>query len=387
MRRKVILILTCLLAGITIVFAQGTLNTGAERTEEYLPLLKGKRVGMVINPTSVIGEEQACLLDTLLSLNINVVKVFAPEHGFRGDADAGETVKDGKDSRTGIPIVSLYGNNKKPTAAQLKDIDVIVFDIQDVGARFYTYISTMYYVMEACAENKKEMIVLDRPNPCDYVEGPVLKAGYKSFVGMLPLPVLHGCTIGELAQMINGERWMTTQTKTCPLTVILVKGWQHGQPYVLPVKPSPNLPDAQSIRLYASLCLFEATRISVGRGTTFPFQVLGAPDKKYGDFVFTPRSLPGFDKNPMHKGVACYGEDLRNVTDVNGFTLRYFLRFYRLSGEGAAFFSRPRWFDLLMGTDSVRKAILQGKSEKEICDNWQKELQTYRDMRQKYLLY
>ena len=187
--------------------------------------------------------------------------------------------------------------------------------------------------------------------------------------------------------MINGERWMTTQTKTCPLTVIPIKGWQHGQPYVLPVKPSPNLPDAQSIRLYASLCPFEATRISVGRGTTFPFQVLGAPDKKYGDFVFTPRSLPGFDKNPMHKGVACYGEDLRNVTDVNGFTLRYLLRFYRLSGEGAAFFSRPRWFDLLMGTDSVRKAILQGKSEKEICDNWQKELQTYRDMRQKYLLY
>ena len=218
-------------------------------------------------------------------------------------------------------------------------------------------------------------------------QGPVLKAGYKSFVGMLPLPVLHGCTIGELAQMINGEGWMTTQAKTCPLTVIPVKGWKHGQPYVLPVKPSPNLPNAQSIRLYASLCPFEATRVSVGRGTTFPFQVLGAPNKKYGDFAFTPRSLPGFDKNPMHKGVTCYGEDLRNVTDVNGFTLRYFLRFYRLSGEGAAFFSRPRWFDLLMGTDSVRKAILKGESEEEIRDSWQKELQTYRDMRQKYLLY
>ena len=318
---------------------------------------------------------------------IDIVKVFAPEHGFRGNADAGETVKDGKDSRTGVTIVSLYGDNKKPTAAQLKDIDVILFDIQDVGARFYTYISTMYYVMEACAENKKEMIILDRPNPCDYVEGPVLKAGYKSFVGMLPLPVLHGCTIGELAQMINGEGWMTTQAKTCPLTVIPVKGWKHGQPYALPVKPSPNLPNAQSIRLYASLCPFEATRVSVGRGTTFPFQVLGAPNKKYGDFAFTPRSLPGFDKNPMHKGVTCYGEDLRNVTDVNGFTLRYFLRFYRLSGEGAAFFSRPRWFDLLMGTDSVRKAILKGESEEEIRDSWQKELQTYRDMRQKYLLY
>ena len=205
-------------------YASGKVITGAERMDQYLPLIKGKRVGMVVNHTSIVGTEHVHLLDTLLKQKINIVKVFAPEHGFRGNADAGETVKDGKDSRTGIPIVSLYGNNKKPTAAQLKDIDVIVFDIQDVGARFYTYISTMYYVMEACAENKKEMIVLDRPNPCDYVEGPVLKAGYKSFVGMLPLPVLHGCTIGELAQMINGERWMTTQTKTCPLTVIPIKG-------------------------------------------------------------------------------------------------------------------------------------------------------------------
>ena len=247
MRRKVILILTCLLAGITIVFAQGTLNTGAERTEEYLPLLKGKRVGMVINPTSVIGEEQACLLDTLLSLNINVVKVFAPEHGFRGDADAGETVKDGKDSQTGTPIVSLYGNNKKPTVRQLQDVDIILFDIQDVGARFYTYISTLFYVMEACAENGKEVIVLDRPNPCDYIDGPILRPPFRSFVGMLPIPVLHGCTIGELALMINGEGWINKTSEACRLTVVAMTGWKHGQPYSPPIKPSPNLPNNPSV--------------------------------------------------------------------------------------------------------------------------------------------
>ena len=264
---------------------------------------------------------------------------------------------------------------------------MIVFDIQDVGARFYTYISTMYYVMDACAENKKEMIVLDRPNPCDYVDGPILKPAYRSFVGMLPIPVLHGCTIGELAQMINGEGWIANKKNPCSLKVIPMTGWKHGEPYSLPIKPSPNLPNDQSIRLYASLCPFEATRVSVGRGTTFPFQVLGAPNKKYGSFTFTPRSLPGFDKNPMHKGITCYGEDLRNVTDVNGFTLRYFLNFYRLSGESAAFFSRARWFDLLMGTDSVRKAILKGESEEAIRNSWQKELQDYKEIRKKHLLY
>lgn len=399
MGNRTSLILLFLFATIFSTAAGGKVVTGAERFEQYLPLIQGKRVGMVVNHTSVAGTGQTHLLDTLLKQNIHVVKVFAPEHGFRGNADAGETVKDGKDSRTGVPIVSLYGNNKKPTAAQLKDIDVILFDIQDVGARFYTYISTMFYVMEACAENHKEMIVLDRPNPCDYVEGPVLKPAYRSFVGMLPIPLLHGCTIGELAQMINGEGWMKHESRNavkswnhgksnrCPLKVIPLTGWKHGEPYSLPIKPSPNLPNDQSIRLYASLCPFEATRISVGRGTTFPFQVLGAPDQKYGDFTFTPRSLPGFDKNPMHKGVACYGEDLRNVNDVNGFTLRYFLHFYRLSGEDAAFFSRARWFDLLMGTDSVRKAILRGESEEDIQNSWQKELQDYREIRKKYLLY
>lgn len=387
MYRKIIFILINLFSYILPTSAQGTLSTGAERTEEYLPLLKGKRVGMVINQTSIIGEERTCLLDSLLSLNIDVVKVFAPEHGFRGDADAGETVKDGKDLRTGTPIVSLYGNNKKPTMRQLQDIDIIVFDIQDVGARFYTYISTMYYVMEACAENGKEMIVLDRPNPYDYVDGPILRPSFRSFVGLLPIPILHGCTIGELALMINGEGWINKTQDACRLTVVTMTGWEHGQPYSLPVKPSPNLPNDQAIRLYASLCPFEATRISVGRGTTFPFQVLGAPDQKYGTFTFTPQSLPGFDKNPMHKDQTCYGEDLRRVNHVNGFTLRYFLRFYWKSGEGNSFFDRARWFDLLMGTDTVRKAILAGKDETAIRAGWKDELQKYREMRKKYLLY
>lgn len=387
MYRKIIFILISLFIYVLPTSAQGTLSTGAERTEEYLPLLKGKRVGMVINQTSIIGEERTCLLDSLLNLNINVVKVFAPEHGFRGDADAGETVKDGKDLRTGTPIISLYGNNKKPTVKQLQDVDIIVFDIQDVGARFYTYISTMYYVMEACAENGKEMIVLDRPNPFDHVDGPILRPSFRSFVGLLPIPILHGCTIGELALMINGEGWINKTQDACRLTVVTMTGWEHGQPYSLPVKPSPNLPNDQAIRLYASLCPFEATRISVGRGTTFPFQVLGAPDKKFGSFTFTPQSLPGFDKNPMHKDQTCYGEDLRRVNNVNGFTLRYFLRFYWKSGEGNSFFDRARWFDLLMGTDTVRKAILAGKDETAIRAGWKDELQKYREMRKKYLLY
>ena len=384
-KRILILSISCLF--ILNVYAGDKVITGAERTSEYLPLLKGKRVGLVINHTSILGPAHTCLLDTLLQLNIQVKKVFAPEHGFRGNADAGEIIRNGKDQRTGIPIISLYGDQKKPTAAQLKDIDILIFDIQDVGARFYTYISTMYYVMEACVENQKRLIVLDRPNPCDYIEGPVLQPAFRSFVGMLPIPILHGCTIGELAGMINGEGWVQQKRNPCSLTVIPMKGWKHGQPYSLPVKPSPNLPNDQSIRLYASLCLFEATPISVGRGTTFPFQVLGAPDKKYGSFTFTPRSLHGFDKNPMYKGIICYGEDLRNATDVKGFTLHYFLRFYHLSKEKGKFFSRSRWFDLLMGTDSVRKAILAGKSEVEICNSWSIELQKYKKMRTNYLLY
>lgn len=362
------------------------LKVGADRLDRVLPLLKGKSVALLVNQTSVVGPRKVHLLDTLLASGVRVRKVFAPEHGFRGNADAGETVNSSTDKRTGIPLVSLYGSHKKPSAGQLRDIDVVVFDIQDVGARFYTYISTMAYAMEACAENGKEFLVLDRPNPCDFVDGPVLRDGFKSFVGMFPVPVLHGCTVGEFARMIKGEKWIKA-AGSCKLSVVPVVNWRHGQPYSLPVKPSPNLPDDRAVALYASLCPFEATNISIGRGTVFPFQAIGAPDKKYGSFTFCPRPLPGFDKNPLHKNKVCYGVDLRKSPVKKGFTLGYLLDFYRKSGQKDAFFSNPRWFDQLMGNSSVRQAILTGADEPEIRNEWQKELHVYQKTRKKYLLY
>lgn len=362
------------------------IKVGAEQMEKLLPLLRNKRVALVVNHTSLVGKKRTHLLDSLLSCAINVQKVFAPEHGFRGNADAGEKILDGKDTKTGISIISLYGKNKKPTADQLSDIDVVLFDIQDVGARFYTYISTMHYVMEACAENNKPLIIADRPNPYDYVDGPVMKANLRSFVGMHLIPLLHGCTVGELAKMINGEGWLEGKRR-CQLTVIKVKNWKHKQAYSLPVKPSPNLPNDQAIRLYASLCPFEATNISVGRGTNSPFQVLGAPDSKFGNYTFVPESLAGSDKNPLHKGLTCYGEDLRKIADPKGFSLKFFISFYNNSGQGAEFFSKPRWFDQLMGDATIRKEITDGKSEAEIKANWQKDLIKYKNMRSKYLLY
>lgn len=362
---------------------------GADRMEAYDSLLKGKRVSLVINQTSVVG--CSSLLDTLYSRSMDIVQVFTPEHGFRGNADAGETVNDERDVRTNIPIISLYGKNKKPLPAQLAQTDLIVFDIQDVGARFYTYISTLYYVMQACAENSKKLIILDRPNPCDYVGGPVLEKKYQSFVGMLPIPILHGCTVGELAQMINGEGWLGDGLK-CDMVVIPVKGWKHGQPYSLPIKPSPNLPNDQAIAFYASLCPFEGTSVSVGRGTLFPFQMIGSPDLTSYDFQFVPRFLEGFDKNPLHKDKCCYGIDLRNVEVPEGFTLKYVLQFYADYAASSRnpekeFFTRPEWFDLLMGTDQVRLGIIAGKTEKQICNEWEPTLQEYKSIREKYLLY
>lgn len=374
---------------LTCLIQAQTLRTGAEQTEKLLPLLEGKRVALVVNQTSIVGEKQTHLLDTLLSLNVDVKKVFAPEHGFRGNADAGETVKNGYDVRSGLPILSLYGKNKKPNAEQLKDIDIVLFDIQDVGARFYTYISTMHYVMEACAENNKPVIVTDRPNPCDFVDGPIREAGKKSFVSMHPIPVLHGCTVGELAQMINGEKWLKGGV-TCSLTVIPVEGWQHGQAYSLPVKPSPNLPNDQSIALYASLCPFEGTSVSVGRGTYMPFQVIGSPYIKGYSYQFTPQSLEGFDKNPLHKGQVCHGIDLRRSEAPQGLSLRYIIELYQAyqkAGKAAQFFTRASWFDLLLGTANVRKAILGGKDEATIRKSWEKDLNQYKIQRQKYLLY
>ena len=364
------------------------IRNGADQTEKLIPLLNGKRTALVVNQTSVVGSTHIHLLDTLLSLGIEVKKVFAPEHGFRGQADAGETVKNGRDVKSGLPILSLYGKNKKPTPTQLSDIDVVVFDIQDVGARFYTYISTMHYVMEACAENNKQLIVTDRPNPCDYVDGPIRELSKKSFVGMHPIPVLHGCTVGELAQMINGEGWLKGKMK-CKLTVIPVEGWKHGEPYSLPIKPSPNLPNDQSIALYASLCPFEGTSVSVGRGTYMPFQIYGSPVLS-SSYSFTPKSLPGFDKNPLHKDTPCYGKDLRKAETPQGLTLSYVIDAYlayRKAGKTEAFFTRPSWFDLLMGTNKVRLGIIAGKDEATIRSEWQKELNQYKEMRKKYLLY
>lgn len=395
--KRLALFLTCWL--LFLYTAAQSLRTGADQLETLLPLIKDKRVALVVNPTSLCRSTH--LLDTLLHHQVNVVQVFAPEHGFRGTAEAGETVKDGKDTRTGIPIASLYGKNKKPTARQLEQTDVLIFDIQDTGARFYTYISTLYYVMQSCAEQRKKLIVLDRPNPCDYVDGPLRQPKYKSFVSLLPIPLLHGCTIGELAQMINGEGWLGKGVE-CRLQVIPVKGWKHGQPYSLPVRPSPNLPNDPAIAFYPSLCPFEGTSVSVGRGTLYPFQLLGspllapsAPDDGTSSsgtfsFRFQPQPLKGYDSAPLHAGQYCYGLDLRKTPAPAGFSLEYILYFYKAyqsAGIADKFFSRASWFDLLMGTNQVRLDILGGKTEEEIRSRWTKELEAYRQMRKKYLIY
>lgn len=368
--------------------ANEKLLLGADQIEKILPLLGDKRVGLVVNQTSVLSDSYTHILDTLLNRGVNVTKVFAPEHGFRGTGDAGEKIKDSKDVRTGVPILSLYGKNKKPSSEQLADVDVVVFDIQDVGTRFFTYISTMHYIMERCAEDKKAVIILDRPNPNDFVDGPVLEASQRSFVGMHPIPLLHGLTVGELALMINGEGWLKSTPDSCQLTVVEVKSWKHGDPYWLPVKPSPNLPNDQSIRLYPSLCFFEATPMSVGRGTYMPFQVIGFPDSIYGAYNFTPISLPGYDKNPIHEDKICYGVDLSEYPFEGGLTLRFFIDFYEKSGkEENFFFKRATWFDLLAGTKKLREQIISGLSEIEIRASWQPELERYKKMREKYILY
>lgn len=368
---------------------KGDLVIGAERFDKLKTLLEDKRIGLVVNQTSILNNEiQTHLLDALVENGFQVKVVFAPEHGFRGIADAGEIVKDSKDIKTGIPIVSIYGKQKAPTAEQMADIDAVVFDIQDVGARFYTYISTMHYVMEACAENDKELIVLDRPNPNDYIDGPIRQPGFRSFVGVDPIPLLHGLTVGELASMINGEGWLKTGENSCKLEVVTMLNWKHGDPYWLPVKPSPNLPNDQAVRLYPSLCFFEATSFSVGRGTYHPFQVIGYPDKKFGDFSFTPTSLPGFDTHPIQKDKVCYGINLQEYPFEGGLTLKFVLYFYDKCGKNASFFfSRAKWFDLLAGTDQLRKQIIAGMNEEEIRETWKEDLDNYKEMRKKYLLY
>ncbi|MCG6185924.1 exo-beta-N-acetylmuramidase NamZ family protein [Maribellus maritimus] len=363
----------------------GELKCGAEQPDKYLALIHDKKVGLVVNHTSLAGEIH--LVDFLLEKKVNVKKIFAPEHGFRGEAAPGEEIKAGVDGKTGIPVLSLYGETRKPTQEQLAGIDLMVFDIQDVGCRFYTYISTLHLVIEACAENNVPLIVFDRPNPNgDYVAGPVLKKEFQSFVGMDQIPVVHGCTVGELANMINGERWHKANKK-CDLKVIQVENYDHKLSYSLPVAPSPNLPNDLSVRLYPSLCFFEATSVSVGRGTDFPFQVLGGLDPQLGDFEFTPKTIPGVAVHPLNEGEKCYGIDLRSLKIVPVFTLKYFLDFYHCFVDEKDFVTRENWLNLLAGTDEFIQLVREGKNEREIKAHWQNELNTFKETRKKYLLY
>jgi len=382
-----------------IMEEQNNIEPASWQTEEYLPLLEGKRVAAVVNHTSLI--QQTHLVDSLLAMGVNLTTIFAPEHGFRGEAAAGEIVKDSKDVKTGLPIISLYGKNKKPLPGQLDNVDLVIFDIQDVGARFYTYISTMHYVMEACAEQGKQMLVLDRPNPNGYyVDGPVLNMEQQSFVGMHPIPVIHGLTVGELAQMINGEGWLEGGL-TCDLQVIKAVNYDHSEYYSLPVRPSPNLPNDQAINLYPSLCLFEGTVISLGRGTPFPFQVIGYPAPSFTEPVgvevqavdtisFVPEDIPGVAMNPKHEGELCYGLDLRDEERLARFSLGHLMKFHKkaidLGISNEAFF-REDFFDLLAGTTKLREQLISGVDETVIRRSWTDDLNAYKAMRTKYLLY
>lgn len=365
---------------------------GAAQTETYLPLMAGKRVGVVANQTSVVG--QTHLVDTLLSLHVQVVKVFAPEHGFRGDAGAGEHIADGKDTKTGLPLISLYGKNKKPTADMLKDVDVMVFDIQDVGARFYTYISTMHYAMEAAAENNKELIILDRPNPNGhYVDGPVLEMPFKSFVGMHPIPIVHGLTVGELAQMIIGENWIPSAAENnAPVTVIPCKNYDHRTHYALPMRPSPNLGTMRAVYLFPSLCWFEGTVVSVGRGTEHPFECIGFPGNKRGSYRFTPHDIQHVAIDPPHENTECIGYDLTGLNldsleNVGQLNVQWLIDMYQVYSGEKPFFQSPDFFDKLCGTASIRKMVLAGATADSIRASWLPGLTEYKKMRKRYLLY
>lgn len=375
---------------------KGKIITAADQTDAYLPYLKGKRIGMVVNPTSIIGNRPS--VDSLLALGVNIVKVFGPEHGFRGDASAGVKVDDSFDAKTGLPVISLYGKNYKPRKEDLADIDLMIYDIQDVGARFYTYINTLQHVMEACAENNKELMILDRPNPNGfYVDGPILDPKLKSGIGINPIPIVHGLTVGEYAQMLNGEGWMAGQVK-CNIKIIKVANYSHGMPYELPVSPSPNLNTAQSILLYPSVCLFEGTIISQGRGTNFPFTVLGNPDLKGKyKFSFTPHSIKGMSETPLHQDKECFGLDLRKY-NTNKFratrqiNLSWLIELYKAYPYKDKFFdfrqsNQMGNIDKLAGTESLKKMIIAGKSEEEIRQSWEPGLSQYKIMRKKYLLY
>ena len=363
------------------------MKTGADKFEKYLPLLQGKKTGIVTNQTGIVytnNNVPVSIVDFLIAQDVQLTKIYAPEHGFRGTADAGELIKDGKDTKTGLPIISLYGDNKKPKPEQLKDIDVLIFDLQDVGARFYTYISSLHYIMEACAENNIPLIVFDRPNPNGFiVDGPILEKEHTSFVGMHPIPTLHGMTIGEYAKMINGENWLKNGVQ-CTLTVIECTNYDRKMPYSLPVKPSPNLPNDQAINLYASLCLFEGTNVSMGRGTNKQFQIYGSPYLPKTGFSFTPQPNEGA-KNPPYNGVTCYGEDLSEAERVNKLELKWLLNAYNNTTDKSKFFIP--FFTKLAGTTQLQQQIEAGKTESEIRKSWEQGLAAFKNTRKNYLIY
>lgn len=391
--KNIYLVLICLifLGLFGDVKAQNTnrncFKTGADRPELYLPLLKSKTIAVVTNQTGLL-HDKTFLVDFLVKNNIKVKTIFAPEHGFRGDADAGEHVKNGVDTKTGIPVVSLYGDNKKPKAEQLKGIDVVLFDIQDVGVRFYTYISTLSYVMEAGAENGVEIIVLDRPNPHDgYIDGPVMKERWKSFVGMHNVPVVYGLTIGEYGKMVNGEKWLKNGVQA-KYTLIPMLNYHKKQRYGVSDKPSPNLPNDTAINLYPSLCFFEGTQVSVGRGTKFPFQIYGSPWTKNLPYQFTPQPQPGA-KDPFLNGQLCYGENLSDYSgDLREINLEWLIKAYKnYKNPQQDFFLKNLFFDKLAGSDELRKQIVAGKSSSEIKSSWKKDLEEFQKIRVKYVMY
>ncbi len=361
------------------------IRVAAENSSAYLPFLKNKRIALLVNQTSMVHRQH--LVDFLISNNIQVKLIFAPEHGFRGNKGAGEKISNSHDNKTGLAIISLHGKIKKPQPEQLKNIDLLVFDIQDVGVRFYTYISSLHYYMEACAENSIPLLVLDRPNPNgDYIAGPVLDLHYRSFLGIHPIPLVHGLTVGELAQMINGEHWLKNG-KQCELKVIPIQNYTHNSHYQLPIKPSPNLPNDNAIRLYPSLALFEATSVSVGRGSNYPFEVLAYPDTTMGTFSFTPNKISGSWSRLNYAGEKLYGEKLR-ATDYYYFSPEPFIHWFeKFKSRKLPFITRPEFLDKLMGTDQFRKQLSEGLNQKTIVDSWVSALKKYQQKRKQYLLY
>jgi len=373
---------------ISSTIALGQLKLGDEQIDKYINTLQGKRVGVVVNQTSMIGDMH--LVDTLSRLGINIVKIFAPEHGFRGDAEAGAHINSTVDKATGVEIVSLYGKNYMPTVQDMAKIDILVFDVQDVGTRFYTYLSTLHYVMQACADNKKPLLLLDRPNPnAFYIDGPILESKYKSFVGLHPIPIVYGCTLAEMAKMINGEKWLDKK-KQCKLIVIPCTGYNHSMAYNSPIPPSPNLRSLESVYLYPSLCLFEGTNVSVGRGTDQAFECIGLPKFAAGNYSFTPRVIKGRAENPPYLNVECNGFLLKDfamqfIRFNNQLYLDFLIGFYKNDVKKDAFFNS--FFDKLAGTASIRQMIIAGKDAKQIRESWQLGIYKYKKIRLKYLIY